>query len=216
MASRSQASKRGAIARAMLCACFAATISLASVGSGQAQQTKLIVPSEPQLVIMIKATLLAFNDANATGNYTVLRDLASPEFQQQNTPAQLGDAFRAQRAEDVDLSPVVALQPTLWRPAAIDPQGLLHVDGYFASRPKQVSFALVFKEVAGRWRLHGLGTQLGEPGVAQNEAAGRRTTGAASPAEQVAQRISPIQRFGGPQARPGYRGWANPADLRGE
>jgi hypothetical protein len=165
---------------------------------------------------MIKATLLAFNDANATGNYTVLRDLASPEFQQQNSPAQLGDAFRAQRAEAVDLSPVLALEPKLWRPAAIDPQGLLHVDGYFASRPKQVSFALVFKEVGGRWRLHGLGTQLGEPGVAQNEAASRRTTGTASPAEQVAQRISPIQRFGGPQARPGYRGWANPTDLRGE
>jgi hypothetical protein len=212
MISRSQGTKRGAKARAMLCACIATTVSLAVAGTGQAQQARLVVPGEPQLAIMIKATLLAFNDANATGNYTVLRDLASPEFQQQHTAAQLGDVFRAQRAEAVDLSPVIALEPKLWRPPAVDAQGLLHVDGYFASRPKQVSFALVFKEVGSRWRLHGLGTQLSEPGAVPDDTASRRTTGAASPADQVAQRMAPIARFSG--VRGGYWGWANPADLR--
>jgi hypothetical protein len=200
--------------RILLRACIAAVLSLPVAMPARAQQTRPIAPNDVQLAIMIKATLLAFNNANTTGNYTVLRDLGSPDFQQENTPAQLGDAFRAQRAEAADLSAIVALEPRLWRPASIDPQGLLHVDGYFASQPKQVSFALVFKEVSGRWRLHGLGTQLSEAASAPNEAS-RRTTGAASPAEQVALRISPFARFSGPYARVGYFGWANSTDLRG-
>ena len=214
MRSRSHRPWNCRIAR-IVCAGVAAAIWLAGSDPGRAQQSRPLMPNDVQLAIMIKATLTAFNDANTTGNYTVLRDLASPEFQQENSPARLGELFRSQRAEGIDISPIVALPPRLWRPASIDPQGLLHLDGYFPSRPKLVSFALVFKEVAGRWRLHGLGTQFNETPVPPRPtgAADHNTAAAsASPAEQIAQRTLPIQRFTGLEGRIGYWGWAKPGD----
>ena len=53
-----------------------ALLAVLLTGGASAQQLKVEVPGPLQLLIMIKSTLIAFNDANASGNYTVLRDLA--------------------------------------------------------------------------------------------------------------------------------------------
>ena len=39
------------------------------------------MPSDDKLLILINSALIALNQANATGNYTVLRDMAAPGFQ---------------------------------------------------------------------------------------------------------------------------------------
>ena len=44
----------------------------------QAQGPRLTVPTDDVLLILIRATLIALNQANVTGNYTVLRDLGAP------------------------------------------------------------------------------------------------------------------------------------------
>ena len=136
------------------------------LGQAQAQQREILVPGDVQLAIMIKTSLIAFNHANATGNYSVLRDLASPNFQQANTPARLGEIFQKQRGRHIDISPIVVLQPTLSRPAWVDEHGLLRLEGFFPSRPEQVNFTLAFEVVAGRWRLFGLGVHTAEPKTA--------------------------------------------------
>ncbi|XUJ36695.1 hypothetical protein ACQ5SK_19580 [Bradyrhizobium japonicum] len=46
-----------------------------------------------QALYLIRSTLLSLNDANRTGNYTVLRDLAAPDFQARNAAADLGLNF---------------------------------------------------------------------------------------------------------------------------
>ncbi len=138
-------------------------VAVLSIGTARAQQQQLLVPNDLQLVMMIQTTLIAFNQANATGNYTVLRDLASPNFQQTNTPARLGEIFSAERAQKTDISPIVLMRPNLVRPAAIDGNGLLHVQGFFPSKPKQVNFMLVFEAVAREWRLHALSVKSAEP-----------------------------------------------------
>src|SRR5882724_9070208 len=57
------------------------------------------------VLILIRSTLLALDQANKTGNYTVLRDLGSPDFQA-NSAAQLAEIFVQQRRDNVDLSGV--------------------------------------------------------------------------------------------------------------
>ena len=42
------------------------------------------MPDSARLAIMIQNTLLALNQANLTGNYSVMRDLATPSFQAAN------------------------------------------------------------------------------------------------------------------------------------
>ena len=60
----------------------------------QAQgKPQLELPSAPVTLMLIRSTLMTFNDALATGNFTVLRDVASPSFQAANSPEQLRQIF---------------------------------------------------------------------------------------------------------------------------
>ena len=49
------------------------------------------------VLILVRSSLLALDHANKTGNYTVLRELGSPQFQM-NTDARLAEIFAQQKA----------------------------------------------------------------------------------------------------------------------
>ncbi|MBC7018053.1 hypothetical protein G6O44_25355, partial [Salmonella enterica subsp. enterica serovar Enteritidis] len=58
------------------------------------------------VLILVRSTLLALDQANKTGNYTVLRDLGAPGFQAGNNAARLAEIFASQRNDKLDLSGV--------------------------------------------------------------------------------------------------------------
>ena len=64
-----------------------------------------------QALYLIRSTLLSLNDANRTGNYTVLRDLAAPDFQARNTAADLAQVFGDLRHRNFDLFSVALAAP---------------------------------------------------------------------------------------------------------
>ncbi len=103
--------------------------------------------------ILIYSALIALDQANATGNYSVLRDLAAPEFQTATSPAALAEAFAGYRRMNVALGPTVLYEPHMAAPAAVAPDGTLRLTGYMPTRPLRINFDLTFRAVAGRWRL---------------------------------------------------------------
>jgi hypothetical protein len=119
------------------------------------------IPEDATLVAMIRNAVLALNQANATGDYSVLHGISAASFQTANSPAKLSDAFSAIRKRGLDLAPVAVIDPRLFRPAAIDRNGYLRLAGYFPSQPEQVNFDLVFQFEGGAWRLFGLGVDTG-------------------------------------------------------
>ena len=119
--------------------CAILMLAIASVAAAQQGQRQKI-PHDLQLTIMIKATLIAYNHANMTGNYTVLRDLRAPSFRQANTPAKLAEIFSRERHRDVDISAVILLKPQLTQKPAIDGNGRLILKGFFPSQPERVNF----------------------------------------------------------------------------
>ena len=116
------------------------------------------------VLILVRSTLLALDQANHTGNYTVLRDLGAPAFSAANSAARLGDIFASQRRDEMDLSGVAVLEPQLTLLPQIEANGLLHMTGFFPSVPKQVNFELLYSPVNGHWRLFGLSVNLGPSG----------------------------------------------------
>jgi hypothetical protein len=108
------------------------------------------------LLVLIRTTLVALNQAVYTGNFTVLRDLGSPAFQAANSPAQLGVIFASLRNRNIDLSPVVAVTPEVSEPPQITQDQMLRLVGYFPTKPLQVQFQLLFQPVNGQWRLFGM------------------------------------------------------------
>jgi hypothetical protein len=115
-------------------------------------QPSLPVGAE-QALYLIRSTLLTLNDANRTGNYTVLRDLATPDFQARNTAADLGQIFADLRRRNVDLFAVALAAPQLSTAPYIDPDKRLRLTGFFPTRPLQINFDLIFQNVNGHWRL---------------------------------------------------------------
>lgn len=144
------------------------------LGGGAAAQQ----PPQPQLpdnlkiTILIKNTLIALNNANLTGNYSVLRDLASPGFAQANNPARLAQIFQKLRDLKIDLAPTVLFKPILTKQPLIAKNGLLVMEGYFATRPEQVNFEFAFQMLGGNWKLFGLRVDTSIPKEAAAPGAG--------------------------------------------
>lgn len=120
------------------------------------QQQQQLPVSLEQALYLIRSTLLTLNDANRTGNYTVLRDLAAPDFQARNTAADLAQGFSDLRRRNFDLFSVALAAPQLSAPPALDGNGMLRLTGAFPTRPLQINFDLLFQNVGGQWKLFGI------------------------------------------------------------
>jgi hypothetical protein len=137
----------------------------ASLGHAQApspaQAPKPAQIDRNGVLILIRSTLLALDQANKTGNYTVLRDLGAPGFQS-NSAARLGEIFAKLRNDNLDLSGVAVIDPQLNLLPQIEANGLMHMAGFFPSVPTQVNFDLLFAPVSGQWRLFGISVSIGQ------------------------------------------------------
>lgn len=139
-----------------------------AAGGAMAQQRSAVPTAAPasattpppvtpaQAHYLVRSTLLTLNDANRSGNYTVLRDLAAPEFQARNTAADLGQSFLDLRRRNFDLYGAALLAPQFTTPPSLDQRGMLRLAGSIATRPQQIGFDLSFQIVAGQWRLFGI------------------------------------------------------------
>ncbi len=114
------------------------------------------IPEPEALLILIRTTLIALNQANQTGNYTVLHDLGAPTFQAGNSAAQLGIGFANLRNQNFDISPVAVVTPQVTEAPQITAQGLLRILGFFPTQPFQIKFEMLFQQVSGAWRLFGM------------------------------------------------------------
>ena len=137
-------------------------VLLLVAGAAQAQNmTK--VPTERGLEVLVKTSLLSFNDANITGNYTVLHDKLSKPFRQEFPPERLKEAFKDFSEKNIDIELVAVLKPTYEPAPAIDSEGKLVVRGYFPTEPIRVNFNLAFIPSDGEWKLIRLNVKLDKP-----------------------------------------------------
>jgi hypothetical protein len=136
------------------------------------------------LLILIKSTLVALDQANKTGNYSVLRDLAAPSFAAANNPARLAEIFANLRRDKIDLSGALVLEPQLTVMPEFTQGGMLHFAGFFPSAPSQINFEFLFAPVEGQWRLFGLSANLGSATPVAPQPPAKPQANAAPPAGQ--------------------------------
>ncbi len=172
MVSQSRGDKSGSGLRAparLLCAGLIAALAwqplLAQGRGGRAQpaqvqasapeQAQVALPDSLTIAKLIWSTMAAVDHANATGNYSVLRDLGAPSFQANNNAATLAGVFQSVRDRRVDLSTTLLVTPSFEIGPRIE-NGLLRVRGVFPLRPTGIGFDLLFQPVQGRWALFGI------------------------------------------------------------
>ncbi|MGF1620127.1 MAG: hypothetical protein ACFCUR_05900 [Rhodomicrobiaceae bacterium] len=151
-----------AVLAAVICA--AAGTAIAQQPSAQPQQqTQQAAPNLPAvpdpytLNMMIRSSVIALNQANKTGNYSVLLDLGAPAFRASNNSASLAQIFAALRQRNLDLSPILFFTPKLVQQPEITPNGILRLAGFFPTAPERVNFDIYMQMVGTEWQLFGIG-----------------------------------------------------------
>jgi hypothetical protein len=147
---------------------FTALIAVAQTPiDNRSQAGAPVAPATPQAnaqaeaqrlaaLILVKNALLAVNQGNLTGNYTVLRDLSSPGFREKNSAADLAAIFQNIRQQKIDLSVLAVMDPVLGEPQ-LRADGQLALTGYFSSQQLRINFQLLFlKANNGGWLIHGV------------------------------------------------------------
>ncbi len=153
-------------------------------GSKQAEVPQ--VPHPNQLMILIRSTLLAVNQANITGNYSVLRELGTVGFQASNNTARLADVFKGLRDQNLDLGPIAILDAKLSRQPSVNANGQLRLTGFFPSRPEQVNFDLAYYYRNGRWLLDGIAVNTSRSQAAAPQPKAPTTSNGKPPAATTA------------------------------
>ena len=120
------------------------------------------IPDDVHIVLMIRNAVIALSQANITGNYTVVREMGTADFQMTNSPARLAEIFATLRSRKIDLSPVMVFSPKLTSGPALDGQ-VLRVAGYFPTSPEQVQFELAYQHAGDQWLLGGIAVSVAPP-----------------------------------------------------
>ena len=114
------------------------------------------VPDQGSVFRLVLSSLVALNQANNTGNYSVFHMLGAPGFRKANPPQRLAKLFAKLRNQNVDLTESLLIVPVLTQPTAINNNGFLHVKGNFPLRPRQINFEFLFQSVNGNWLIFGI------------------------------------------------------------
>jgi hypothetical protein len=145
---------------------MAALVTLAAgmmglVGSGTARAQSLPNPTIQE--VLVKASLLTFNDANVTGIYTVMHAKMSKPFRDQYTPDKLKQVFKAFQDAHIDFD-LIAAKPIVPTADAAIKNGVLMLRGYFDTSPSRVSYELDFIMSEGEWKLSNINVKVKPPG----------------------------------------------------
>jgi hypothetical protein len=153
--------------------CASALLCIFLTASGAAlAQSKAAEPAKPaaaappaqqqiqieatQLIALIKSTIMALQQANQTGNYSVLRDMGTPLFRERFDQAKLTAIFSNLRQRNVNLTPVLFLQPNLTKQPEMTGGNSLHLVGDFPTQPLKIQYELLFLQIEGVWRIDGM------------------------------------------------------------
>ena len=189
----------------------AAMVAAPPVMVAPAASHGLNLPDPFRLDMLIRSTLIALNQANGTGNYTVFRDLGSSSFQGANSAADLAELFGSLRRQRIDLMPIIFVSPKPTQPPQIDNRGLLRLAGYFPTRPLQVQFDLAYQLAGTEWKLYAISVAPvpAEPEVAQTEQTEPPANPAAThklvqtPAQRITRKLKPAVPVAAPAADSG-------------
>lgn len=119
------------------------------------------VPSDQALEALVKTSLLTFNDANVTGNYSVMNAKLSKPFRQQFPPERLKETFKEFNDKSIDFDIIAALIPVYDPKPVVDGEGKLIVKGSFPTEPNRLLFELDYIPSDGEWKLIRINVKLG-------------------------------------------------------
>jgi hypothetical protein len=134
--------------------CIVALLAWIAVSLSPAYSAE--IPSDDDQDVLIRTTLMTFNDANMTGNYGVLFAKSSKQFQSQLSVDQLSTAFEPFRKKELFFEDVVTADYDSYEKATFDAEGALVLAGVFKTDDMKVQYNLRFVQNNKIWKILGI------------------------------------------------------------
>ncbi|CAA9261611.1 MAG: hypothetical protein AVDCRST_MAG42-3000 [uncultured Chthoniobacterales bacterium] len=122
------------------------------------------VPSEKELKSLTVESLRAFQKAIQAKDFTAFHRQTSALWREQITPAKLKSIFQTFIDQEIDLAPILKLDPEFDGPAAIEDEVLV-IQGRYPTRPSAVQFRLKYVNEKSAWKLVGIKVDVKGPTV---------------------------------------------------
>jgi hypothetical protein len=114
------------------------------------------VPSDSDLQSLVKQTLMDFNGAIQSGDFSDFHDTLSEPFQKQASPEKLAGVFHEFVENKLDFSSAKNLTATFSPTPSVEKEGsykVLHVQGYYPTKPRKTNFNFKYIKEEGEWKL---------------------------------------------------------------
>ncbi len=144
----------------------AMTAGVLVAGPALAQSQPLPTPFVEE--VMVKTSLLTFNDANLTGNYDVLYAKMGKPFRDKFTADALKQAFKVFAGRHLDA--IAAMPIVSTSPPKLAGNGGLMLRGYFDTKPSRLSYELDFAVSEGEWKMIAIDVKVKAQAVSEAEA----------------------------------------------
>jgi hypothetical protein len=120
------------------------------------------VPDATIQEILIKTSLLTFNDANITGNYQVMYARMAKSVRDQIAIDRFVEAFKPFHDHHVFLD-LIAAKPPVTEEAKVDNTGRFTLKGHFDTSPSRVYYDLAYISADDEWQLVQITVNLKKP-----------------------------------------------------
>ena len=114
------------------------------------------VPSNEKLQSLVKKTLMDFNEAIQSDDFSDFHDTLSEPFQEQASAEKLAGVFHEFVEKKMDFSTAKNLTATFNPAPDVSKQGsykVLHTKGYFPTSPRKTNFEFKYIDEDGEWKL---------------------------------------------------------------
>lgn len=117
---------------------------------------KPALPDTTAASSLLVASLLSFNDAIQSKSFDTFHAGLATIWKNQTSPSELLEKFRSFIDSGVDIAPIKELEPIFASPPAFDEDGLLKLEGHYATTPQKVHFTLRYNSEEEGWKLVGI------------------------------------------------------------
>jgi Ca2+-binding EF-hand superfamily protein len=137
--------------------------------AGDANAPKAKPPADAELRKLVRQTLMDFNDAVQSKDFSTFHAKASTPLRQQITPEKLREAFQAFIDRKVNIAPVKDVEAKFAGQPKVDGDGVMTVKGEYPTRPNRTAFQLKYFQEKGEWRVLGVNVDTTEPEKEEKE-----------------------------------------------
>jgi|GEM_PF-491492 len=118
------------------------------------------LPDDDDQDILVRTTLMRFNDANVTGNYSVLIARGSSQFQKEATQEKLATAFEGFRKKNWFIDNIATADYESREKAKIGDNQVLVLAGVLGDDELTVKYNLSFTWNSDAWKLDGINVDV--------------------------------------------------------